>query len=110
MSPQWIKPGLMSSWMIIGKIMRPNGEVPFSNNVWLKRYHDQKNWMDIRESQAIRDIKQYYPNNWKRMIHNAKIGKMSITTKYFDLMWSEDSVYQDELPYNERYKDYIYNQ
>ena len=77
---------------------RPKGEVPFPNKVWLKRYHDQKKWRSISESQAIQDIKRYFcPDDQERRIRNAKVGRMVLRTNYFELMWLEESAYQDEL-------------
>ena len=77
---------------------RPNGEVPFPDDTWLKRYHGDKKWYDISGFIAIREIRQYfYPEDWERMIRNAKVGGMELNLKYFDLMFITNSAYQDEL-------------
>jgi hypothetical protein len=78
-------------------MIRPKGEVPFPDNSWLKRYNDQKKWHDIREGQAMMDIKRYYPEDVERLVRNAKEGCMVIATPYFELMFLQDSAYQDEL-------------
>ena len=77
---------------------RPDGEVAFPASTWLKRYHNQRKWRDIRESDALRDIKKhFYPEDWDRMIRNAVVGGMTLHTEFFDLMFITDSAYQDEL-------------
>ena len=77
---------------------RPDGEVPFPDRSWLKRYHGETKWNDIAGFTAIREIRQYfYPEDWERMTRNAEVGGMVLNLKYFDLMFIQDSAYQDEL-------------
>lgn len=79
---------------------RPKGEVPFPDHCWLKRWHDQHKWFDIRTDEALREIDTKFGTERARMIRNAVVGGMILNFKYFDLMFIIEPMYQDELPYN----------
>lgn len=70
------------------------------------RWNDSKKWYMVQEADVMEMLNKFYlPEDREQALRNAKEGGMYLYSKHCHYMWLTESLFDDELPWNNELVD-----